>query len=115
MEIQAWLVIFQGVLLFATLAALLRVEKKDVELRSAAMAYDKAVEALIAVEAMKRSTHQVQFLPLDQMLGRNKAATETMEKALNPGNEDFDFDDALLNPEQLAEKYMPNARLRNSL
>ena len=87
----------------------------DAKDKQVELAYEKAFDAVAQVEGMKRSTHQVQFMPLEKVLEKNQSAQSVMEKIANPGNEDFDFDDALLDPEQLAEKYMPNARMRNGL
>lgn len=59
--------------------------------KMSAMAHDKAVEAQTKVGALEKSTHRVQFMPLDKLLDRNREQSEIVDQLLNPSNENFDW------------------------
>lgn len=88
--------------------------------RLSLLAHDKAIDALIRVGALEKSTHRVQFMPMEQVLAKNEVAKEKLAKLFNPGNEDFDWnlpfeDESEEEPTEDEEPMMPNAAFKAAL
>lgn len=78
----------------------------------AQIAHEKALEALSKVIGMEKSTHRVQFMPMEKVLEKNKLASAELKKILNPSDEESDwllpFEDEI----EDSESFMPNARAK---
>lgn len=62
------------------------------------IAHAAAGEATTRVGALEKSTHKVQFMPIDKLLERNGEVTNEADRIFNPSQEDFDwFDDEINN------------------
>lgn len=90
----------------AGVSAEARLKSKIAE-KYAAQAHDKAGDALARVIGIEKSTHRVQMMPIEQVLQKNLNAKNEFEKVLNPGEEEWDWDEPLREDEPI----MPNARL----
>ena len=110
--------IIGGVFLLCVLNVLYLVAKSAERL--SLLAHDKAIDALVRVGALEKSTHRVQFMPMEQVLAKNQVAKEKLDKLFNPGNEEFDWnlpfeeEDEKVEEEE-DEPLMPNAAIKASM
>jgi len=85
----------------------------------AGIAHEKALEALSRVLGMERSTHKVQFMPMEKVLEKNKIATDKIKKILNPSDEESDwllpFEDEIDEDGDTSDSFMPNARIKSRI
>lgn len=55
------------------------------------LAHASANGAVAQVGALEKSTHKVQFMPVEKLLERNGGVAEEIDKILNPSREAFDW------------------------
>jgi len=68
-----------------------------VAVKTATKADILAQEAVLRVGALEKSTHKIQFMPLDKIIERGKGLEKKLSGLSNPGNEPFDwFDNGIL-------------------
>lgn len=60
------------------------------------VAHTAAIEAQTRVGALEKSTHSVQFMPIEKLMERNGTVNQEVDRILNPSQENFDwFDDGI--------------------
>lgn len=54
-------------------------------------AHQLAIDAMTKATGLEKSTHKVQWIPVDQMIQKNQQAQKKWEKLTNPGDEENDW------------------------